>query len=274
LGEAAETAKNIKKEASELIQKIDNLIDKKGFITDKEAEKIEAAKKISELKKKYSDETIKLLDKLGWDGKPIENTNNTQVLNQMDLNALKKAGLPDSKGACVFFSTVYGAADALGITISPQDMSAIYNKAKENNAVGSGKWGIYGVDSYPGIIKAVAEVKGADARNISIPDTQIKTTSASGKEVTKDIISALQSGGSAQVRYSGHSMCVTGSYIENGTVILNIKDTASPNRKTYVDTSTMSLYTLNKENERVPSDRVLTHYLPIIKNSNVAVNKN
>jgi hypothetical protein len=67
-------------------------------------------------------------------------------------------------------------------------------------------------------------------------------------------------------------MRVTGSFIENGKVILSIKDTAAPNTKTFVDTSTMKLYTLNEDGKRVYSKRPVSSYLPITKNNNVATN--
>jgi hypothetical protein len=71
-------------------------------------------------------------------------------------------------------------------------------------------------------------------------------------------------------------MRVTGSFIENGKVILSIKDTAAPNTKTFVDTSTMKLYTMvqdpldKNKMKKVVSDRPVSSYLAITKKTNVA----
>lgn len=95
--------------------------------------------------------------------------------------------------------------------------------------------------------------KKVDASNISIQKAVIPCSSTDGQKVTGKIIEALKSGGSAEIRYgadpnkstsSAHSMRVTGSFIENGKVILSIKDTSAPKIKTFVDTSTMELYTM------------------------------
>nr|HPJ36567.1 hypothetical protein [Spirochaetota bacterium] len=290
LNDAKDTTVLIWNEAGEAVQKTENWIDDKGFKTNEEVKKDEeikaqkeaeekAQKVLDEILAKATERTKKILSGTGWNGEALENINNSNVINQMSKTELVAVGLPTARSACVFFSTAYGAADALGITLSPEDVKKVYDYAINRNppSIGTnakGEPSAYWVRSFSGIVDAVAAVKKVDASNISIPKKLITTTSESGAKATKDIVNALQSGGSAQVRYSGHSMRVTGSFIENGNVILNIKDTAFPNRKTYVDTSTMSLYTLNKKKERVPSDRVLTHYLPINKNNNVAVNKN
>lgn len=152
---------------------------------------------------------------------------------------LKAAGLSAKPAACVFLSTAYGAADTLGITLTPEEAGKVYKYAKEHGAIGvddKGNPSTYYVDSYPGIIAAVAAVKNVDRNNLLIPKTQTKCSSNDKEIVTKEILGALQSGGTAQVRYSGHSMRVDGSFVENGNIILSIKDTLSPNTKTYVDT--------------------------------------
>jgi len=222
--------------------------------------------------------TTGILEKTGWDGEPITNIKNKNVINQMSSSELKAAGLPDQYGACMFFSTIYSAADALGVTLTPEEVKEIYNEAKKNGAVSKtsdeGKYMPYWVNDFSDCVTAVAEIKKVDASNISIGAELIKTTPSSNKEVASEIIGALDSGGSAQVRYSGHSMRVDGSFIENGVVILSIKDTAAPNTKTYIDTSTMTLYTIDDDGIKSPSNRVITHYLPIKKNNNVVVNQN
>lgn len=218
--------------------------------------------------------TVSVLEKTGWDGLPLENNKNSNVIDQMSSKELKAVGLPDQYGACMFFSTIYGAADALGVTLTPEEVKKIYDTAKKNGAVSNtndeGGYMPYWVNDFSDCVMAVAEVKKVDASNILIADKLVKTTPSANKEVANEIIRALDSGGSAQVRYSGHSMRVDGAFIENGVIILSIKDTASPNKKTYVDTSSMMLYTLKynkstKQYERVPSHKVITHYIPINK---------
>ncbi len=175
--------------------------------------------------------------------------------------------------------------------MTPKEAGAVYNYAKNQNppSIGidsDGNPSAYWVDSYPGLLKAVAAVKNVDASNISIPNSYTDcSTPDLSNNATKKIIEALKSGGSAEIRYgadpnkstsSAHSMRVTGSFIENGKVILSIKDTAAPNTKTFVDTSTMKLYTMvqdpldKNKMKKVVSDRPVSSYLAITKKTNVA----
>ncbi|HRR06983.1 MAG TPA: hypothetical protein P5105_06835, partial [Victivallales bacterium] len=247
-------------------------------------EKIAAGREAAAKRGILTKETEEILGNTSWDGNPIEKTNNSNVIDQMSKAELAAVGLPTNPTACMFFSIAYGAADALGVTLTPEEAGKVYEYAKNQKppSIGinsEGKPSAYWVNSFPGIVDAVAAVKKVDASNISIPKAVIPCSSTDGQKVTGKIIEALKSGGSAEIRYgadpnkstsSAHSMRVTGSFIENGKVILSIKDTAAPTVKTYVDTSTMELYTLKynkktKINEKVISDRPVSSYLPITK---------
>ncbi len=168
-----ETKAKEEKESAENPQNV-NSTDKsiQDLADQKLAEGNEAAKeKADELARRGTptEETNEIMRDADWIGDPIENTENPKVIDQTSMDALKAAGLPEHSGACVFLSTVYGAADAMGITLSPEDVAAIYKDAKKNRRVDV-DWGTYGVQNFPGLINSVAAVKGIDASNISIPD--------------------------------------------------------------------------------------------------------
>jgi len=313
LGEAKDTALLIYDETGKVVDKASNWVNDHLFTNDEgKTENTEKGGSTSEqlafnqlmsdqkmaeyreaaAKRGIPTETTKeIMEDSGWDGDPIDNSMNPKVINQMSMTELKAADLPEKYGACVFLTTVYCVADALGVELTPKEAGAVYNYAKNQNppSIGidsDGNPSAYWVDSYPGLLKAVAAVKNVDASNISIPNSYTDcSTPDLSNNATKKIIEALKSGGSAEIRYgadpnkstsSAHSMRVTGSFIENGKVILSIKDTAAPNTKTFVDTSTMKLYTMvqdpldKNKMKKVVSDRPVSSYLAITKKTNVA----
>ena len=290
-----ETAITIYNEAGELIEKTVNYLDDKGFMTDEEVkaeeaekarqEEIErAAKAFEELLSKVSEETRKILEQTGWDGEPLNISQNPDVLDQ-STTTLKGNGLPGNTGACIFLSTIYGAADVLGITLTPEQIATIYNAAKNNGSVNSGDSAYY-VNDYTNLAKTVAAVvnglpadkknlqasaEKAGAGNLNCPNGGALIKTDTKQAVTKDIVDTLNNNGSVQIRYDAdptkpgtvaHTMRVTGSFIENGNVILTIKDTYYPDKETFVDTSTYILYRKDKDGRRVESERPVYNYRP------------
>jgi hypothetical protein len=61
-------------------------------------------------------------------------------------------------------------------------------------------------------------------------------------------------------------MNITGASIDsNGNTILHVNDTNHPNTPTYINTSTMALYTEDDDGRKTPSRRPLLNYRTIIK---------
>lgn len=250
-----------------------------------------AAKAFEDLLARVSEETRKILQETGWDGDPLNISKNPDVLDQSTAT-LKSNGLPGNTGACVFLSTIYGAADVLDIKLTPEQIVAIYNAAKNNGSVSAiskeGKPMPYYINDYPNLVKTVAAVSNdlptdkaqlqasaekAGVGSITCPNggTLIKTDSK--QAATKEIVETLNNNGSVQIRYDAdptkpgsvaHSMRVTGSFIENGNVVLTIKDTYYPDKETFVDTSTYTLYRKDKDGRRVEIERPVYNYRPTV----------
>ncbi len=294
-----ETAITIYNEAGELIEKTVNYLDDKGFKTDEEVkaeeaekarqEEIErAAKAFEELLSKVSEETRKILEQTGWGGEPLNISKNLDVLDQ-STTTLKGNGLPGNTGACIFLSTIYGAADVLGITLTPKQIATIYNAAKNNGSVNSGDSAYY-VNDYTNLAKTVAAVvnglpadkknlqasaEKAGAGNLTVPNTGKGVNpgnAQSRNDATIEIVDTLSKGGSVDIQYrplpgrdSNHTMSVTGSHIDdNGTAILHIRDTNPPKRETYVNTGTMEIYYIEEETKkRKPINRTILNYRTI-----------
>jgi len=112
---------------------------------------------------------------------------------------------------------------------------------------------------------------------LKIPNSGIKidmANTASVKDATKDIIKTLKGGGAIDIQYSpgdgskyNHTMSVNGSHIENGTIILHLSDTLNPDKKTYVNTSNMELYSIWKNKDgtekKLISNRPVLNYRTI-----------
>jgi len=234
------------------------------------------------------------MDETGWDGQDIDNRNATVIIKQ-DKKTLESYGLSGDFGACVFLSTVDGTAIVLGKALTTEQKAAVYKAAKSNGAIGSGDMDYY-VNDYtllgktvaavvkglpadtPQQVKASAEIAGAGNLKIPISGKKIDmTNTASAKDATKDIIKTLNKGGAIDIQYSpgdgskyNHTMSVNGSHIENGTIILHLSDTLNPDKKTYVNTSNMNLYSIVKnkdgKEEKVRSNRPILNYRTISNN--------
>jgi len=240
-----------------------------------EREMLAYIKKEEVLRSQDSELTSRILEETGWDGTKIANTKNQNVIDQTNYLQLKDAGLPEAYGPCVFFSTVYGTADALGFTLTPSEVGKVYKYAKEHGVIGfdsKGNHSEYYVNSYPGLIDAVAAIKAVDASNLLVSKKQINCSpNENNEKVTKDIINALQSGGSAQLRFGGHSMRVESvSVDENGDIIFHLRDTVAPKTETFVNTKDMKLYKKYKDGRISRDNRSLTHYLTITKKTDCA----
>ena len=256
------------KEAAGIELTIDEKSDREMLVYAEEQKAL--AEKQKALRSKDTELTTRILKKTGWDGTNLENNNNINVIDQ-STSTLKKYGLPEISGACVFLSSVYGAADVLGVTLKPEDVMKIYYAAKENGSVCSKDNGTYGVNNYPLLVQTVADIKKIDASNITCPNEGILITDAKKDDVTKQIINTIKDGGSVQIRYAedpsdpdsnAHTMRVTGSFIEDGKIILKIKDTNHPDVETFIDTSTYKLYTIDKNKKKTYSERPVYNFRP------------
>ena len=93
---------------------------------------------------------------------------------------------------------------------------------------------------------------------------------ASKQNATVAMLNALQNGDGIHIRYdnlpgntSWHSMSVVGAHIENGNIILNVRDYLVDDEyiKTYINTRTMELYRYNgKTKKRYPIDRNIQYF--------------
>ena len=236
----------------------------------------------------------KIKDQTGWDGNDLINTNGTVILDQ-DPSILAKYGLPYHTGACVFLSTVDGVAKALGIDLQPEEKALIYKSAKKNGSVCSERNGTYGVNNYDILAKTVAAVayglpadtvkdaissaKATGNGNISCPNTgkTVKASSVKSKQnATVAIVQTIKNGGAVDIQYaplpgkkSNHTMSVVGTSVnETGNVIFHVNDTLHPERKTYINSSSMLLYTMNEETKKIkPIERKIVNYRPITNNN-------
>ena len=231
----------------------------------------------------------------GWGGEPLDNSKNLDVIDQ-STQTLAKYNMPPNTGACVYLSSVYAAADALGVPLSPEEAAKVYEAAKKNGSVfkkgtGDKKDAPYWVNDFPDLVKTVAAVKKnlpAETKsqlqasatiggfnNLTCPNEGKIIKSDTRQVATKEIVETLKNKGAVQIRYDAdpskpdsvaHTMRVTGSFVENGNVILKIKDTNKPKTETFVNASTMQLYTIGKDNDKVYSKRPVINYRPITNN--------
>jgi len=216
--------------------------------------------------------TGRVKEQTGWDGQPIVDKNNTVILDQ---NQLEQYGMPDKTGACVFLSTVDGAAKTLGVELTPEQVKQVYELAKDNKAIGV-NWGTYGVDDYDKLTQAVATVTGV-SNNAKVGDLTLinRNDDTSRVNTTKTIIETIDDGGAVNIRFdkdpsnsksNAHTMSVTAASVDSsGNTILHVNDTNHPDTPTYINTNTMTLYTEDDDEVKHESLRPILNYRTITK---------